>query len=121
MYNIEPLLMNVDAAISRASLYYAGRYIKQAAYFKTYNKDIFDDERRSLPDVKVRELTLEIISAVEGYVGFPATEFPLPLAIDILDVVTAIEDGLGPPPTEGELNAASSFIRDIAKPSIGRR
>ena len=114
---LQTYLNGVGDAIVRAALYYVCRYVKQAGYFDEYGKDIFEDEERSAPGEEVKDLALRMIAAIEEREGIRASELTGKRMIEILDEITAIEDELGPEPTDDQLARAEQFVSTIRTPS----
>lgn len=113
---VESLIAGLSPEDARSSLYYAGRYIKQAEYFEEYSKDIFDDDERSVPSKLVQEVTMKIIRAIEAREGSSATNFDRVTVIRILDEITLIEANLPSDLSEDELMHGASLAADMSPP-----
>ena len=57
------------------AIYYAMRYIKQAARARHAEKDIFQDADGSLPSPATRTLTMNVVHQIEGAVGMKSEDF----------------------------------------------
>ena len=61
MKTLYHLVSTLNASDARSAMYYLSRYLKQAAKFEKYGKDIFEDDKRSAPSDSIRNLTLAMI------------------------------------------------------------
>lgn len=110
-------LMHLTTSDARSALYYLSRYLKQAAFFKSYRKDVFEDDLRSVPSEAVRSATLAMISSIEQFEGTPALKFDDATYSKWMAAVRGIENGLDPDPTEAALQRAREFVNSIEIPS----
>ncbi|WVT78034.1 hypothetical protein QM996_31405 (plasmid) [Sinorhizobium chiapasense] len=117
MTSLTDVLAGVTDANARAALYYVGRYVKQARNFRTRNKDVFDDERRSAPSTVVKSLAQGLIAAIEEREGVRAEEFALDRMLTILREIAALERELGPDVSNEEAKRAARFFIEFDLPS----
>ncbi|WP_339880641.1 hypothetical protein [uncultured Algoriphagus sp.] len=75
MKDLKNITEGFPIADIRSSLYYLGRYIKQAETFENYEKDIFEDGINSEPSIEVKELTKSMIEFVEKKADKKASKF----------------------------------------------
>lgn len=75
MKNLNDLLTDLSRSEARSALYYLSRFLKQAAFFKQYGKNVFEDTDRSAPSTEVRNVTLAMIDLIERVEGVAASEF----------------------------------------------
>ena len=115
---IREIIKGYETADIRSAFYYTSRYIKQAEYFDEYSKDIFADEKRSAPNDIVRELTLELIRAIEHEEGARAASFVKEIAFRIIREITSVEDTLSVEFSDEELAHASNFVASIDVPFL---
>jgi hypothetical protein len=113
MKTLKDVIAGVNEADIRAALYYAGRYIKQAAHFQEYGKDIFDDEQHSSPTDEVKTLALKIIAAIEDREMMPAQNFEFDCVLMILREISAIEQSLGSKFSKDDAKRAEQFLTEF--------
>jgi hypothetical protein len=113
-------LQSASPEDARSCLYYTARYVKQAANFHKYQKDVFEDEERDAPSNKIRDLTLQIIKAIELQEGMPAEQFSSEIIIRLLDEITSFEAELSPELSEIELARGLSLAADMTPPESMR-
>lgn len=113
MTSLDSLLNNVAEADARAALYYVGRYVKQARNFVSYDKDIFDDERRSAPNNAVKSLARILIDAIEEREGLRAEEFEYDRMLTVIREIAAIERNLGPEISDEEVQRVGEFVTEF--------
>ncbi|SCX31571.1 hypothetical protein [Agrobacterium rosae] len=117
MTSLTNVLAGVTDADARAALYYVGRYVKQARNFRTHNKDVFDDVRRSAPSALVKSLAQGLIAAIEEREGVHAEEFAFDHMLTILREIAALERELGPDVSDEEAKRAARFFIEFDLPS----
>ena len=113
---ITEIIESCSPEVARSSLYYAARYIKQAANFEKYEKDIFDDEAHNLPTQQVRNTTLKIVAAIEDLEGSKAAYFNDQTIIRVLDEITDAEAALVPEFSEDEKNRLERLAAEMYPP-----
>jgi len=57
------------------AVYFAIRYVKQAATAHRTGKDIFQDANRSAPSLRVRQLAMALVQEIERQLGISAAQF----------------------------------------------
>ncbi len=117
MKSIKHLLSDISVSDARSALYYLSRYLKQAAVYEEYQKDIFEDTARSSPAESIRTLTLSLIDFIEREQGMKASEFDDKTYALWSDHVTEVEEGLDPGATPEELERATTFVNAISMPA----
>jgi hypothetical protein len=118
MLDIEKFAVGKITADVRSALYYVGRYIKQASFFNTYSKDIFEDDEKSAPSKVVRDLAMEILQAIELHEGVKAADIKRDRVFELIGVITSLEDRLNPDISESELAAAEFFTETMDTPRV---
>ncbi len=118
MKDIYPIISTLSVDDARSSLYYLCRYIKQASIQKVYEKDIFDDDRRSAPSNIARATTLNLIAFIENLEGMTASEFDEDTFHYWIDHTIEIEDRLDPAMTSNEFKRAEEFLNSMPKPKL---
>lgn len=119
MKSIQEHVAALSTSDGRSALYYLSRYLKQAAHFKDYRKDIFEDTQRSAPSEAVRQSTFEMISFIEDTEGMPASDFDDPTYVRWANLVQRIESSLDPELTESDIARAKRFLDEFGLPSSG--
>jgi hypothetical protein len=102
---------------ARSALYYLSRFLKQAAFFKNYRKDIFEDDARSAPSAEVRSVTLEMIQMIETSEGIAAKDFDETTYSRWASLVRDLEKQLDPELTEDDLARVREFSSNLDLPS----
>jgi hypothetical protein len=121
MDSIQPALVGLSSSDARSALYYLSRYLKQAALFAEYGKDIFDDDQRAAPGPAVKQSTLAMIALVEQSEGAPAARFDDDTYFRWADHVEAIEGAIQANPSPEEVARAAQFLESIVLPDHKRR
>lgn len=116
MKTINHLLSNISVSDARSALYYLSRYLKQAATYEEYGKDIFEDATRNYPSGEVRALTLSLIEFIEREQGVKAAEFDDDTYLFWSDHVSEVEESLDPEATPSEVERATEFVNSISVP-----
>ena len=117
MDNINKLLIGQNNADVRGALYYLGRYIKQAAIFHNYKKDIFEDSIESIPTELVKKLTLDLIAAVEEIAGKKASGFDNNEFRYWMSTIADLGNKIEPEPTEADIQKALNRISQFKDPN----
>ena len=117
MNSIQEYVAALNIGDARSALYYLSRYLKQAAHFKDYRKDIFEDTQRSAPSEAVRQSTFELIKFIEDREGRPASDFDDPTYARWASLVQKIESRLDPELTELDLARARRFLDEFGLPT----
>ena len=116
MESIQPLVSPLEISDARSALYYLSRYLKQAADFHRYSKDIFEDEERSGPTEVIRQATLSMIRFIESTEGQVAAEFDDSTYSKWAAHVTDVENSLDPDATADEIARADEFVQAMSLP-----
>lgn len=116
METINKLLEDYELSEKRSALYYLTRYIKQAKIFKDYKKDIFVDDKNSIPTEKVKSLTLSLIDIVEQTANKKAIEFDEKEFYFWMDAIAVIEDNLDIEPNETQIQNALKTLGNFETP-----
>lgn len=111
------LIDGFSIAEKRSSLYYLGRYIKQAEIFVNYEKDIFEDGINSLPSDAVKSLTIKMIVSIEQTSKKKAAEFDDDEYQYWMDQITEVEETLDPIPNEEQVKSAKEQITLFITPN----
>ncbi len=117
---IEQALVGLSPIDARAALYYLSRYLKQAALFEDYAKDIFDDDERAAPTDDVRGRTLQMIEYIEAAEGATAAEFDDDTYIRWTREVQRVESTLEDEPSPEEVARATQFLDAMVLPDKRR-
>ncbi|MFN4248245.1 MAG: hypothetical protein ACK4EY_11005 [Flavipsychrobacter sp.] len=117
MTTIENLIKDYTISEQRSSLYYLGRYIKQADAFENYKKDIFVDGIESIPSKKVISLTYELIALVEETANKKASQFSEDEFYFWMDKIAEIEDNIDFKPSEEQIQKAITEINNFENPT----
>jgi hypothetical protein len=113
MNSIQDKVAALTTGNARSALYYLSRYLKQAAHFNAYRKDVFEDTERSAPSKVVRQATLEMIRSIEDAEGIPASAFDDQTYRRWAARVREIENALDPELTETDLARARKFLDEF--------
>jgi hypothetical protein len=97
------------------ALYYVARYIKQAAFFK-HEKDIFEDVERSVPSEREKTLACSIISVIENHFGKKIADLDRNTVVDVLRLISAVEQEIEPSYTAEEVSAANEALKSMGLP-----
>ena len=119
MKSIHERIATLNTGNARSALYYLSRYLKQAAHFKDYRKDIFEDTQRSAPSEVIRQTTFELIKLIEDAEGKLAYDFDDLTYSKWARFVRKIENGLDPELTESDLARARKFLDEFDLPNSG--
>ena len=117
MSSIQDKVAALTTCNARSALYYLSRYLKQAAHFKAYRKDVFEDTESSVPGKVVRQATLEMIRSIEDAEGIPASAFDHQTYVRWAAHVREIENSLDPELTESDLARARKFLDEFGLPN----
>ena len=117
MNSIQEHVAALSTGDARSALYYLSRYLKQAAHFKDYRKDVFEDTQLSAPSEAIRRSTLEMIKFIEDCEGRPASDFDDPTYAKWANLVQKIESGLDPELTESDIARARRFLDEFGLPN----
>jgi hypothetical protein len=118
MLDIRKFIEGVEVADARSAIYYVSRYVKQAASFDEYGKNIFEDEERSAPSEAVCRLALNIIKAIEAHEGVKIAGLKDDRTVELLDFLTLCERDLGSQFSDAELAVAAKITASISAPPI---
>lgn len=121
MTTLRILVENHELSDARDAFYYLSRYLKQAAFYDDYQKDIFEDGYSSEPTEVVKQLTMAMIELIETQQKKKAGEFSDEEYIYWMDEINDVESSLDPEPTDDIIEAAESAIDDIFFPSVGKK
>ena len=121
MIDFVSLTRDQDEKDTLDALYYAARFIKQAARIKHEYKDIFAEDTRSAPSAKARELCLALIAAVEADAGAKAANFDDETAARVLRDLTKARFSLNVQYSLAEQMGAESAIQSMIAPEIAKR
>lgn len=116
MNSIQEHIAALSTSDARSALYYLSRYLKQAAYFKDYRKDIFEDTQRSAPSEAVRQSTCEMMKFIEEREEMPAAQFDDSTYAKWANLVRKTENGLDPELTDSDLARAKLFLDEFGIP-----
>lgn len=116
MHNLEDFLFGFEAFSKRSALYYLTRYIKQAAIFHEYQKDIFVEAHGSEPSEEVKALTINLIEAVEKNAKKSAKDFSEEELNYWMDTISDIEDRIDEEPTEQQISNALAELDRFSIP-----
>ena len=119
MKSIHECIATLSTGDARSALYYLSRYLKQAAHFKNYRKDVFEDTQRSAPSEVIRQTTRELITLIEDAEGKRADDFDNPTYSKWAILVRKIENGLDPELTASDLARARKFLDEFDLPGSG--
>ncbi|WP_423147689.1 hypothetical protein [Rubrolithibacter danxiaensis] len=117
MQNLEEILSGYDAVSKRSALYYLTRYVKQAAVFHEYEKDIFVEAHGSEPSDEIKALTIKLIEAVEKKAGKKAKDFSDEEFGNWMDTISDIEDGIDEEPSQEQIAKALSELDRFSIPT----
>ena len=98
---------------ARSAFYYLSRYLKQAEYYSTYEKDIFEDDDRSKPSAAAKELMQKILKYIEVTQGKNAAEFSTDEYLHWMQIIDDVETALEPELTEDELETTQEIIENM--------
>lgn len=118
MKNLRPILKDKPIIEIRESLYYLGRYIKQAENFERYSKDIFEDAQNSEPSEIAKDLTRELIAFIEKEENKLAKNFTNDEVLYWLDHINEIEENLDPESSESSIKNALDSLGDFSEPDL---
>jgi hypothetical protein len=118
MKTLNDFLKHLNRSEARSALYYLSRFLKQAAYFRRYSKDIFEDTDRSGPSTDVRNVTLSIIEMIESTEGVAASEFDDATYTRWATQARRLEAQLDPELTESELARVRAFSSSLDLPGL---
>ena len=118
MEEILNLLDGFTIAEKRSSLYYLGRYLKQAESFIDYQKDIFEDDEESEPSEEVKNLTINLINVIEKITEKKASEFSDFEYLQWMERIAEIEDNLDPKPNEDQIKTAMKNLEGFDVPKL---
>jgi hypothetical protein len=121
MESLLPLISSLSTSDARSALYYLSRHLKQAALFKAYRKDIFEDEKRSSPSKVVRNATLEMLRYIESVEGKPASKFSDRTYSKWASRIADVESKLDPEASDREAEQARKFVDDMDLPPVRQR
>lgn len=113
MQTINHLISDLSASDARSTLYYLSRYLKQAARFDEYGKDIFEDDNRSAPSDFVKHRTLSIVSFIEEVEGTTVAKFDDATYRQWAEHAADVESGLQPEASPLEIERAAEFMKAI--------
>lgn len=116
MSDLSALLNNHTPEDVLGALYYAARYIKQADHLSRYEKDIFDDDERSTPTDKVKQLTWEIVKWVEAQEGMVSGKFDTQTLIRVFALLEDIGSRFETNLSEEELRDAEAAMASLIIP-----
>ena len=119
--NLNAITQEYSATDIRSALYYVGRYIKQASYFKKYRKDIFEDHRRSSPTEEVKQLARRIIQEIETREKAEASKFESTTISRILAEISKAEADLVSDLSQEELENGAILARQFALPKVAEK
>ncbi|HFQ5295213.1 hypothetical protein [Vibrio vulnificus] len=117
MNSLKNIVEKHEVSDARNAFYYLSRYLKQAAFYEEYQKDIFEDGYRSEPSEKSKELTLCMIEFIETAQQKKANEFSDTEYLYWMGKISEVESSLDPEPSFEIIEAAESAIDDIFFPS----
>lgn len=118
MENLQSLLAGKSISEARSALYYLSRYLKQAAHYERYKKDIFEDSQRSYPTESVQSLTKRLIEFIERSENASASQFDDATYVRWSDRIGEVESGLDPEPSAAEIERAESFVNTMRLPGV---
>jgi len=113
MKNLRPYLTDYTNIDIRESLYYLGRFLKQAESFENYSKDIFDDAFQSEPNQRIKDLTRTLINKIEEFEGKLIKDFNDNEVHYWMNHIDEIESNLEEDSSETSINNAINFLRDV--------
>ena len=116
MKNLNDFLAHFSRSDARSALYYLSRFLKQAAHFKRYSKDVFEDTARSAPNADVRNVTLAMIEMIEFVEGMAASEFDDATYTRWAAQARKLEAQLDPELTESDLARVRQFSGTLDLP-----
>ena len=116
MKELIKILKDYSIAEKRSSLYYLGRYIKQAEAFEEYKKDIFEDDPNSIPSEAIKTLTLNMIEIIELSAKKKASQFNDDEYIYWMDRIAEIEDSIDPEPSDEQMKNALENLSKFDTP-----
>lgn len=102
---------------SRAALYYAARYMKQAEHFDLYKKDIFSDLGEGSFAEDVRELVSKVVGYFEAREGMSAREIKDERFIKVMAEIAQMERSLGGALTDEQVAISKNFIASMTFPT----
>lgn len=117
MNSLQERVATLSTRDARSALYYLSRYLKQAAHFKDYRKDVFEDTHRSAPSEAIRQTTLELIKLIEDAEGKAASEFDDTTYSRWAALVRRVENDLDPELTESDFERARKFLDEFGLPN----
>lgn len=120
MKDLRPLLKDKPFVEIRESLYYLGRYVKQAASFEKYSKDIFEDAQNSEPSAIVKALTQNLIVYIEKVENKQAKNLTDDEVIFWLDHINEIEENLDPELPDSSIKGALDSLEGFSEPDISQ-
>lgn len=120
MSRISHLISGMTTGDARSALYYLSRFLKQAAQYENYGKDVFEDEERSYPSENVRATTLRLIDYIVKIESIPASEFDDDTYARWAVEVEEVEGSLDPEASDSELERATEFVNSIDLPATRR-
>jgi hypothetical protein len=102
------------------AIYYAMRYIKQAARARRMDKDIFQDADRSLPSSATQALTMAIVREIEGSVGMKAESFDGQTFTTVFTFLSAVATSQRGEMSEDDRREAEALAAELsADPTLG--
>ncbi len=116
MNNLSNYLKDFQTAEKRSALYYLFRYIKQAKAFKNYQKDIFEDGVESVPNEKIKSLTLKMADHIEITAGKKASEFTNEEFLYWIDTIAELENNIDEEPDEEQMQKAIDQLKNFDIP-----
>ena len=118
MKTIRDIISEISEVEARAAVYYASRYIKQAALLLESGKDVFSEDRRSAPSESIQAATLAIIAAIETKEKCAAEKFSDEQWKKWIDVLLKIEHSLECTDSDAARRNALAFVRTLRLPTV---
>jgi hypothetical protein len=117
MNSLQQRVATLSTSNARSTLYYLSRYLKQAAHFKDYRKNVFEDTHRSAPSEAIRQTTLVLIKFIEDTEGKTASAFDDATYSRWAALVRRTENALDPELTESDFARARRFLDEFGLPN----
>jgi hypothetical protein len=121
MNSLKQLVADLSVAEARAAFYYTNRYLKLAPLKDSYEREMFEDDARSVPSETVKLASLAIIQIIEKTEGMHAAQFDKQRYRHWIDRIAQVESGLEPQPTPEEEQNAAAFLESLTIPTGERR
>jgi len=118
MKEFENILEGLCLEDTRSTLYYLSRYLKLTPTQDEYEKDIFEDDERSMPSAAVKETTGKLIAFIEHHENMPASDFSEEQYDFWAQHVMDFESQLEPDASDETIAKANAFIESLSTTEV---